>query len=449
MPKKTKATQPAPEDDEEINILSFEGFDLERFALKPMPIADMKDKTQLLCFPKYAYKGDPEGDHETIMTDGEAPIAVTDEIVVNKGGIPRFNTKYHASPDSMGRAYFYIAEDPECPGSVELFNWVQKIDDHYDQKINKEDNADEIVCYTVKSKKTGNYIKKAFKGLTYKRMITETKKPTSIIEEEEDDDDSKKKNEYKPYKRIKVKFSTIWDKDLGPNDLKEIDTILFVPGNDEPMAATKVSDFDKYFTWKSTCKFGLMLNKFWIARDDERNCSFGLKCVQLAVTKLRPEGQKKTATTQLSRSLFTGKKFSRSDKEAEEEEEVDNNVEEEEEDEDEVSEDEVEEEDEEDEEDEVDEDEDEVDEDEVEESEEEFDEDEEEDLEEDEEEDADEDEDEEESEEEEPAPAPKRRAGAKKAPAKKGAKKTPAKKAPVKVKGKKAASKVKGKNNRK
>merc|ERR1711916_275540 len=120
-------------------------------------------------------------------------------------------------------------------------------------------------------------------------------------------------------------MGTVWDKDLGPNDLKEIDTILFIPDQDEPVDATKVSEFEKYFSWKSTCKFGLMLNKFWIDKSDERNCSFGLKCVQLAVTKLRPEGQKKSANSQLSRNLFTGKKIARVEKVEEVEEDVENN----------------------------------------------------------------------------------------------------------------------------
>merc|ERR1711916_210155 len=278
-------------------------------------------------------------------------------------------------------------------------------------KINKENNEDEIVCYTVKSKKTGKELRKPFKDLTYKRMISMTHKPKSLPEDEEED---APKKEYVPYERIKVKFSTVWDKDLGPNDLKEIDTILFIPDQDEPVDATKVSEFEKYFSWKSTCKFGLMLNKFWIDKSDERNCSFGLKCVQLAVTKLRPEGQKKSANSQLSRNLFTGKKIARVEKVEEVEEDVENNDKVE----DEVDNDE-----------EFEEDEDEVDEDEEEE-------------EEDEDEDEDEDEeDEEEDEEEEEPPVKSKRT--------KGGKKKPAKKAPVKVKGKSGNSKVKGKKNRK
>jgi hypothetical protein len=445
MPKKTKTTQPAPEEEDEVQIINFDSFDLEgRFALKAISLKDQKDRTQYLCFPKYAYEGEPEGEYDTIMDNGEAAIIVTDDVVINKGGIPRFNTKYHANPDSMGRAYFYIARDDTCPGSVELFKWIQGIDDYFDQKINKDNNADEVVCYTIKSKKTNKFIKKPFQDLTYKRMISMTRKPKSMPEDEEDD---APKKEYIPYERIKVKFSTIWDENLGPNDLKEIDTVLFVPGEDDPVDATRVSDFDKHFTWKSTCKFGLMLNKFWIDKSDERNCSFGLKCVQLAVTEARPDTQKKTATTQLSRSLFTGKKFNRS---TTDDEEVDETVENEEVDE-EVEGEDIDEEDVEEAEDEESEESEDEDEAEEEDAEEEEDEDEDEDVEESEDEDVEESEDEdveedEESEEEEPAPK-RRAAKGKKAPAKKAtAKKGAAKN--VKVRGK-GNSKAKAKGKRK
>jgi hypothetical protein len=307
MPKKTKTkTQPTPEENE-VKLINFDKFDLDRFALKARSLAEQKESTQYMCFPKYAYDGDPEG--ENIMENGESPLVVTDDIVINKGGIPRFNEKYHASQDAMGRAYFYLAKDDTCPGSIALFDWIKVIDDHYDQKINKEGNKEGLVSYTVKSKTSDKEVKKPFKGLTYKRIITTTRKPKTF--EEEDEDPNKK--EYIPYERIKVKFSTIWDASLGANDLKDINTMLFIPGSDEPVDATRVSDFDKHFTWKSTCKFGLMLNKFWIDKSDERNCSFGLKCVQLAVTNARPDTQTKTASTQLSRNLFTGKKFNKVD----------------------------------------------------------------------------------------------------------------------------------------
>lgn len=315
MPKHVKSTETQEvaqtenieneqmEQDEDVKIINFDTLDMTRLFLKPNALK--KEDTQYLCYPKYLHTGDPKGNKEEILKKSESPIIVTDEIEINKGGIPRFNPKYHTSPDASTRAYFYIAKDENCQGAVQLFEALKKIDDYCDKKINKEQNKSGFVSYIVKDKNTGKEDARPFKGLTYKRMITETKRPTDMIDDEDDD----KKKEFVPYERVKVKFSTKWDENLGPNDAKEIDTVLFIPGKDEQVEATKITDFDKYFTWKSTCKFGLMLNKLWIKKDDKRECSFGIKCIQLAVTKERPD-MKKNAVTQLSKNLFTGKKLS-------------------------------------------------------------------------------------------------------------------------------------------
>lgn len=320
MPKKSKSkTAPAQtEEAEHVDIINYDDYDQSRLALKAQDVKRQETQTQFTCFPKYAYDGEPNGDYDKIMEDGGNVLVVTNDIVMNKGGIPRYNAKYHDHEDTMKRAYFYIARDDECAGSVELFDFARLIDNYYDEEINKLGNKNNVVSYIVSDKKNGKDSRKPFKGLTYKPIITMTKKPTSMIEDDEDD-----KKPYIPYERIKVKFATIYDEDLGPDDLREIETVLFIPGEDEPIPATKVTHFDKYFRWKSTSRFGLMINKFWIAKTDERTCSFGIKCVQLSVTELAPHSSS-NATNQLRHNLFTGKKITKAAKKEEIEKKSDN-----------------------------------------------------------------------------------------------------------------------------
>lgn len=315
MPKKTQnnsqkqaqRTEPEYDDEDKLNMVVFDTFDINRFTLRPKNLDDQKDDPQFLCFPQYYFGSELPEDVTEISKNSESVLVVTEDIPMEKGGIPKYDKKYYDSEDAMGRAYFYIPLIKDSPGSVALFNWVEQIDDHYDNEINKLKNKNEVVCYYVKNKKNNELVAKPFKDLTYKRMITEPK-PKKMQPGEEEEDSPKK--EYESYKRIKVKFGTIWDENLGPRDRKDIDTLLFIPGEDDPVPATKVSDFDKHFKWRSTCKFGLRLNKFWISKTDERDCSFGFKCVQLAVTKEPSEGgQKKLTASQLGKNLFTGKKL--------------------------------------------------------------------------------------------------------------------------------------------
>ena len=180
MPKKSSENQQVPEpEEEEIKIINFNTFDIEnRFALKAGLKADQEKSTQNMSFPKYSFNENENGNYDSIVVNGTAPIFVTDEIVMNKGGIPKYNQLYHASADDMKRAYFYIAEDESCRGSVDLFDFIKTIDEYYTRKINIENNEDNVVSYMFKNKQ-GKLVRRPYKGLTYKPIIGMTKKPVN------------------------------------------------------------------------------------------------------------------------------------------------------------------------------------------------------------------------------------------------------------------------------
>lgn len=260
-------------------------------------------------YPKYAYTGKPDGDYNTITTIGKQLIIATDEIIMNNGGIPRSR-----SHDILNRPrnHFYLVKDDTCPGLLGLFDWINSIDDYFDKEINKKNNKNAIISYDVnreesKKKYLNNSYKPCFNffcqknnkdvkskkiekycnNLIYKRLIQKRKYGEDDIREV-----------------VRVNFSHI----RCDNNNIDIGTALFVPGNENPVNATCVTDFEKYFTWKSTCKFILRLVQLNVISNDESGmeCFFSFVCDKLTITKARPMIQ---IVKIHSINLFTGKKI--------------------------------------------------------------------------------------------------------------------------------------------
>ncbi|VBB18358.1 hypothetical protein YASMINEVIRUS_821 [Yasminevirus sp. GU-2018] len=291
---------------DDIRSIPCSEFDVSRLYFKAQKAN--KDATQLMCFPKYLFDEEHETTPENFEKHGESAIIVTGPIKMVRGGIPRYNKKYHGDDeDSMKRAYFYIPKNDQDPNSVELFDCIQKIDDYMDEEINTNENKNKVICI-LNTKEA----RVPLKGITYKRMIT-TAKPGSDLdlgEEEEEAPKSKNakggkdKKEFVPWDRIKVKFSTLYDENLGPNDKKDINTQVYVGNKATAENCKTVRDIEKHFMWNCTAQFALMFNKVWIKKNEDKGCSIGIKCVQIGVTEQPEFKARSSATKQLNRRLF-------------------------------------------------------------------------------------------------------------------------------------------------
>ena len=317
MPKKNLKQAEETTQTEVVENVTCDNFDVSRMYFTAREID--KQAAQILCFPKYLYDPKMKCTPDNFEKFGKSPLIVTEPIHMTRGGIPRYNSKYHGSdPNTNNRAFFYIPRNENDPNSVALFDMVQKIDDYLDQEINVKKNKNAIFSYLGKKKD-----RKTIKDITYKRMITSSKGPgTSIGEEEEEEDSNKKK--YEPYDRIKCRFATFYDESLGPNDNRKITTQVYLDENVDHEDTSTVTDIEKHLVWNCKARFALMLNKVWIQKTGEKNCSVGIKCVQIGVSE-KPEFRQNTSA-QLTRSLFSNastssKKTKRAAKDDDEEEE--------------------------------------------------------------------------------------------------------------------------------
>ena len=305
MPKPTTTTQQSNDKnvngDNEPTTCTPETFSIERMSFKAM--CPKKDTTQLVCFPKYL---PPQ---RTVTSDNinkysKPVVIVTKPIKITKGGIPRHDTKYHG-PDinTMKRAYFYIGKNEHDPNSMELFKCIQAIDDYMIDMINTRANESGILSVlNTKDKQV------KLKGITYMPMITKTKPHTDIELDDDDDDTSKNtKKDKKPFvmwERIKVKLSTEWDENLGPDDKQNINTQLYMGDSETPENCKTVTDFEEFFTWNCTAQFALNLNKVWIKKTDDKACSIGIKCIQIGITEQSDYKKNTSIGKQPNKRLF-------------------------------------------------------------------------------------------------------------------------------------------------
>ena len=287
------------EEDKELKSINCTEFKKSRITFKAMKSS--KEAKQLVCFPKYLFEP-ASATPDNLEKSSDNFIVVTKPIKMVKGGVPKYNSSYHG-PDqnSAKRAYFYIPKVAEDPNSMELFNFIQELDDFMDQEINKNENKKGLLCHL-----TGPQGDKKVKlqKLTYVRMITTAKPGTSFDDEIEGE--KKEKKEFIPWERIKVKLSTVYDENQADDAdaVREINTKIYLGNNEEPEKVRSITDVEKHFMWNCTAQFALFFNKVWIKKTDDRQCSFGIKCVQIGVTE-QPEFKKNNSVTkQLNKRLF-------------------------------------------------------------------------------------------------------------------------------------------------
>lgn len=299
------------EDGEDKFLASPSSFDLKRLAIRPIDDSN-KDSSQMNAYPKYVFDGKLPKKGK-ILREGDNFVVATGPIKIVKGGIPKLDAKWR--PTDQQRQYFWLPYDEEQESSVELFKMIDEIDDYLHEEIDKDkkDNENGLLVREVNGKE------KKITGRTYLR--TAKMSPTR---DDDDDDGNDKKTSYKPYRRLKVKFSTKYDESLGKDDPKEINTMLFLGDNDEPMPSQTVTDIEKHFFWNCTAQFALMFSKIWIAKGGKKECGLSVKCIQIAVVD-KPE-RKQNIHQQFAKSVFAShgaKKLTSKDKEEDDEENKD------------------------------------------------------------------------------------------------------------------------------
>lgn len=280
--------------EEEITVsnVECENFDVTRLGFRGQ--IPQEGATMNTYFPKYLYKQNMDVTRKNCVDHGESLIAITPPIKMTKGGIPKHNPKYYTNdPDSVKRAYFYIPRNDDDENTKKLFDMIQEIDDYMDQEINVKQNKNGIL-YTISSKTKKEV---PTKGLTYKRMISKSQPPQS-----DDDEDDSNKKQYQEWERVKVKFSVKYDPELAQDEPREITTQVYLKDQAEPENFTKLTEIEKYFTWNCTAQFALMFNKVWAKKTDKRECSIGIKCVQIGITEYAES--RSTVSKQLNRNLF-------------------------------------------------------------------------------------------------------------------------------------------------
>jgi len=112
-----------------------------------------------------------------------------------------------------------------------------------------------------------------------------------------------------PYRRVKVRLATVFDKNITKDQPWKIKTIVFTcdengDPKETPETINCLDDLRKIFVWKSKVQFALEINKFWSTKNKEdgvRKCSMTIKCLQMFILE-RPEYNK--APSVLSRSVF-------------------------------------------------------------------------------------------------------------------------------------------------
>lgn len=257
------------------NNIQVNNFNIKKFVLQPID-EKLSSPAQYHAFPKYKF-GEDKKDMDNV-------IIVTDEIKLTKAGIPRLDVQFRRN-DSK-REYFYLAWDEEQENCNALFKALQSIDDEFDKKISYDSKKD--VDPNLESKTV--YLKKDKKDplnvLNYVPMVRLSQGPPEGAVQEG-------QSEYVPYKRIKVKFGTEYNKDKDENEPNKLTTALFLGDKEEPEDLTYPTDYEKYFKYGCTARFVLQINKFWVKRQVEkvkggqkpRDCGFNIKVLQIVITK--------------------------------------------------------------------------------------------------------------------------------------------------------------------
>jgi len=109
------------------------------------------------------------------------------------------------------------------------------------------------------------------------------------------DDDDNKKVTAEPYKRLKVKLSTVFDKNAKKDEIQKIKTKVYVDGIEGEITINSLKDLEDQFAWGCKAEFALEINKFWAMKTakngGEKECGYGVKCIAIHVLeKAKPKG---------------------------------------------------------------------------------------------------------------------------------------------------------------
>lgn len=260
------------------------------------------ESAQIRFYPKYLYDKTKEPTPENLEKYAKNFVLVTNPIKMSRGGIPKFNPKYHTTnPNSLKRGYYYLPKNKDDQNSIEFFNAMQMIDDYMNEQINTKKNEARIICALNSSNK-----RVKIGGLTYRRMIG-TAKPGGSLNMDEDDEGNnnkgKEKKEFIPYDRVKVKFAAEYNEEVKQEDQENITTQLYLPNSEDPSEARTLSEIEKYFSYGCTAQHALMFNKGWIKKTDNE-CSLSLKSLQIGITELSEFKKSVPMSKQLNKRLF-------------------------------------------------------------------------------------------------------------------------------------------------
>ena len=247
-------------------------FDVNKITL---PAIDEKrsSESRFHAFPTY-----DKQQHKIIFT--------TDEICLNKGGIPKLDDRWRKN-DSK-REFFWLGLDTEQNSCNTLFQKLREIDEKFDGQISYD--SDEKVDHNIESKTVYTIRDKKKEPLTVLEY-------SPLVRESVQGGDGEQKPDqpaYVPYKRIKIKFQKSWNKDKKENEPSELTTVLFLGDNDVEEPLTYPSDFEKHLKWKCKARFVLQINKFGckkaIEKDKKgkqvpRDCGFDITVLQIVITQ--------------------------------------------------------------------------------------------------------------------------------------------------------------------
>jgi hypothetical protein len=318
--KKTETKEPKeqtdPNETEEKYLDDVKQYEKSRFALRPIEVKEDDKSTQYIAFTGYVYKGeiDPslvfqqKGDRFEIRTKGSIPIL--------KGGIPSLDDQWRQTDAKRGyfwlcltisdkdREYYKkIGREDELQNLEELAKLLKALDNDLFDEFMKKKNKNKTLCLLEKKGKKEVIV--PFENLQYNRIVKLSPPP------------KKGQAEYERYERVKIKFDTKWEKNLGKDDPKEITTKLFVGDDSEQVPSSTPTEIEKEFKWRCSCCMIIQLAKIWVSKteetqnegqDDEktiRKTGCGLKTPQIWVTTRAPTSG--GTSTQYTTNVFRKK----------------------------------------------------------------------------------------------------------------------------------------------
>lgn len=282
---KSKHTEVSDVDNDTINSVSIDDFDIEKLRL---PAIDEKrsSDTHYHAFPHYEYES---GVDKLLLTTGE--------ITITKGGIPRLDDKWRKT--DAKREYMWLGVDETQPECVKLFNVLRSIDEHFDKLISydsedkKDTNVETKTVYFEKDKKK----KEPLTMLEYSPLV-------KLSVQGGDGEPKADQQEYVPYERVKLRFSKKYDKNRVEGEPNELTTQLFLGDKEDEEDCKYPSDYEKFLRWKCTARFVLQFSKFRVKKVADkdkkgkslpRDCAFDINMLHVYITKEAPQTGASTA----------------------------------------------------------------------------------------------------------------------------------------------------------